>query len=196
MPRTRSEGVAERSAHPCGGEERGYVIVSRAAEMGNSTSLRRVVMPSYDGHAVYPMRLPIRYELVNRPGVRGGGTTVRIGSHVVFFISDQHRGIHEKLRLTLEWPASLPDGTSINLWIFGTVVQEDSLLVEVAITRYEFRTRKKSASEIAPASRGESIASRAVGVGIGRIREADVVSLRTLRSRASPNMPARGASAE
>jgi hypothetical protein len=93
---------------------------------------------------MYPIRLPIRYELVSRTGVVGSGKTARISSHALVFTSDTPLEINDKLRLTLEWPAHLPDGTGLNLWIVGTVVRRDSRLVEVAIIRYEFRTRRKA----------------------------------------------------
>jgi hypothetical protein len=113
-------------------------------EMGSSNNAEgRGLMSSSNGHADYPIELPIRYELVNGAGETGNGTTVRMGRRGVVFTSDKPLPVNEKLRLTLKWPAPLPDGTGLNLWIVGIVVRGNSRLAEVEISRYEFRTRGK-----------------------------------------------------
>ena len=113
--------------------------------MGSSKNIKgRGWMGSPNGHGNYPIELPIRYELINGAGATGSGTTTRMGSRGVVFISDQHLPVNGKLRLTLPWPALLPNGIELNLWIVGTVVREDFRLIEVEISRYEFRTRGKA----------------------------------------------------
>jgi hypothetical protein len=120
----------------------------------------RGLMSSSNGHAHYPIELPIRYELVGAAGETGSGTTIGMGRGVVF-ISDKPLLVNEKLRLTLKWPVPLPDGTGLNLWIVGTVVREDSRLVEVEISRYEFRTRRKGHTDASEQADGK----RAYGAG-------------------------------
>jgi hypothetical protein len=46
--------------------------------------------------------------------------------------------------MELAWPASLDDGTNLNLWMFGTVVRSARVEVEVRITAYEFHTRRRA----------------------------------------------------
>ena len=101
-------------------------------------------MPSSNERGNYPIEFPIRYEVINGAGQTGSGTTTRMSSHRLVFISDQRLPVKGKLQLTVPWPALLPDGIELNLWIVGTVVREDFRLIEVEISRYEFRTRGKA----------------------------------------------------
>jgi hypothetical protein len=95
--------------------------------------------------SLYPIELPVRYEVVARDRIRlqqGEGTTVGIGSRVVRFRTDQDVEVSRKVRLEMAWPASLPDGTSLNLWIHGRVSRSESSYVDVEVAKYEFRTRR------------------------------------------------------
>ena len=113
--------------------------------MGSSNHTEgRGSMSSSNGRANYPIELPIRYELINGAGGTGIGTTIWMGSRGVVFMSDQRLPVSTRVRLTLPWPAPLPDGTELNLWIVGTVVREDARLIEVEISHYDFRTRGKA----------------------------------------------------
>ena len=119
-------------------------------------------MSSSSGHANHPIELPIRHELANGAGGVGGGRTVRMGRRGVAFISDKPLPVNGKFRLTLKWPAPLPDGTALNLWIVGTVMREDARLVEVESSRYEFRTRGKAETDASQQVDGE----RTFGAGV------------------------------
>lgn len=112
--------------------------------MGSSNNVKgRGWMRSSNRRGNYPIELPMRYELISGAGGTGSGTTTRMCSREVVFISDKRLPVNGKLRLTVPWPALLPDGIELNLWIVGTVVREDARLVEVEISRSEFRTRAK-----------------------------------------------------
>ena len=124
--------------------------------MGSSNNIKgRGWMRSSNGRGNYPIELPIRYQLINGAGGTGSGTTTRMSSRGVVFISDQRLPVNGKLRLTLPWPALLPDGIELNLWIVGTVVRQDFRLIEVEISRHEFRTRGKAQTDVSQQGDGE-----------------------------------------
>jgi len=95
--------------------------------------------------ALYPIELPVRYELVTRDRIgapQGQGYTIGIGSRMVRFRTDRGVSLSGKVKLEMAWPAALPDGTSINLWIHGRVSESASSYVDVQVAKYEFRTRR------------------------------------------------------
>jgi hypothetical protein len=58
--------------------------------MGSSNNAEvRGWMSSSNGHANYPIELPIKYELANKARETGIGTTIRMGSRGIVFISDK-----------------------------------------------------------------------------------------------------------
>jgi hypothetical protein len=77
-----------------------------------------------------------------RDGVAGQGRTVAMSSGVIRFECDQKLPRDRKVRLVLAWPAALPDGTELNLWINGTITRCALGKVDVRIGGYEFRTRR------------------------------------------------------
>jgi len=107
---------------------------------------------SYDHKVLYPLDLPVRYEVIGgRSGsgpVSGSGRTTRVGSRKVVFSSDRILEVNRKIRFALDWPVSLPDGVSLKLWAFGTVIAVDSNMVSVVFTGSEFRTSGRQNVEI------------------------------------------------
>jgi hypothetical protein len=95
--------------------------------------------------ALYPIKLPVRYEILARDrihGQQGQGLTVGIGSRAVIFHTDLEIEEGRKVKLEVAWPAALPDGTSLNLWVHGKVTRSASSNVEIEVAKYEFRTRR------------------------------------------------------
>ena len=95
--------------------------------------------------SVYPIQLPVRYEIVTRDRIRGQqgqGLTLGIGSRIVRFQTDRELELSRKVKLEMAWPAALPDGTGLNLWIHGRVTRSTASDVEVQVAKYEFRTRR------------------------------------------------------
>jgi hypothetical protein len=119
--------------------------------------------------SVYPIALPVRYEIVTRDRIRGQqgqGLTIGIGSRVVRFRTDQAVEVSRKVKLEMAWPASLPDGTGLNLWIHGRVIRSTPSNVEVQVAKYEFRTRRTVQLAITPsANKPAPNLSRVAGVG-------------------------------
>jgi hypothetical protein len=98
-----------------------------------------------NSQSLYPIQLPVRYEIVTRDRVRGQqgeGLTISIGSRTVRFRTDRELEVSRKVKLEMAWPASLPDGTSLNLWIHGRVIRSSASNAEVQVAKYEFRTRR------------------------------------------------------
>lgn len=89
------------------------------------------------------MRLPLRYHIEGQAEM-GTGQTVAIGSEIVRFQGDLNLTAGHKIRLELAWPASLPDGTDLNLWMAGIVTGSSPSEIGVRVTTYEFRTRRKA----------------------------------------------------
>ena len=104
--------------------------------------------------SVFAMRLPVRYHIEGEAEM-GTGQTVAIGSEIVRFQGDRNLKTGYRIRLELAWPALLPDGTSLNLWMSGRVSSSSLAEIEVRVTSYEFRTRRKTRAEAGtPASGG------------------------------------------
>ena len=94
---------------------------------------------------VYAFELQLQYWTAARsgiPGQVGEGMTIAISSRLVRFRSDQNFAVGCKILLEIAWPAKLPGGVGLNLCICGGVTQSASAHVEVAVWKYEFRTRR------------------------------------------------------
>jgi hypothetical protein len=102
---------------------------------------------------VYPLQLPVRYETQERDRIVGQGQTLAMSSDVVLFECDRNLRRDQKIRLILAWPAALPDGTELNLWILGTVTRSARDRVDVRVISYEFKTRRARSAQpvVAPA---------------------------------------------
>lgn len=125
-----------------------------------STRKEEIVMDlGEDLCARYALSLPVRYESEERDGVSGQGRTTAVSSKAVRFSCNQNLRVGTRLRLELAWPAMLPDGTKLNLWIFGKVTRTQLLEAEVEVARYEFRTRRTPQPLRAPSR--ETLARRA-----------------------------------
>ncbi len=92
--------------------------------------------------ALYPLELPVRYEMQERDRIAGQGRTLAISSELVRFEGDRPLPRDQRIRLVLAWPAALPDGTELNLWILGTITRSTLRRVEVRVFNYEFKTRR------------------------------------------------------
>ena len=98
---------------------------------------------SYGNKMLYPLVLPVRYEILGESAGSGSGCgrTIGVGSRILVFSTDRILEVNRKIRFTLDWPVSLPDGVALRLWAFGTIIGVDSNIVSVAFSRAEFRTR-------------------------------------------------------
>jgi hypothetical protein len=89
----------------------------------------------------YPIALPVRYESQADGGVSGFGRTLAITIKTVTFASDRHLRVGLRVRLAIQWPAKLQDGTSLNLSMVGRIERCARGEIDVAVSRHEFRTR-------------------------------------------------------
>ncbi len=98
----------------------------------------------YDKKRLYPIDMPLRYEILGRRSgsgpVSGCGRTTQVGSRSVVFTSDQVLEVNRMIRLVLDWPVPLADGVALRLWAFGTIVGVESHIVLVAFSQGELRT--------------------------------------------------------
>ena len=90
--------------------------------------------------AFYPIEVPLRYKMDNQK--TGQGRTIELSRETVRFECDETLSVGLAIQLVLMWPAALPDGTALNLWITGCITGVLFGRIEVAISRYEFRTRR------------------------------------------------------
>jgi len=96
----------------------------------------------------FPIQQDVRYQCVkgSRTFAVGLGKTLEISSREVRFTT-QHAFMHgQKMRLAVNWPATLDDACRIQLEISGWIVQSEPGKAAVTIERYEFRTRGNSAT--------------------------------------------------
>ena len=107
-----------------------------------------------DLRASFPIELSVKYEITVPRRATGEGRTVTLGSDVVRFLSDRNLEIGIKVQLEVAWPALLPDGTGLNLWIYGRVARSSYLEVEVRVSSYEFRTRRRMQAAVAATANG------------------------------------------
>jgi hypothetical protein len=98
--------------------------------------------------ARFPVELNVRYRTLGGAQVFGKGRTVNISSCGLLIASDQavlRAGI--RLQVTLEWPLLLHGMTPLQLIGAGQVVRSQPALFALRLERYQFRTRKREASE-------------------------------------------------
>ena len=116
------------------------------------------MQPNVPMDQFYPIALPVTYEGRETEEVSGCGQTLAMSSTRIRFQSDRHLSAGLALRLVMTWPARLPDGTGLNLWMTAKVLRSSSTEVEAQILKHEFRTRRMSqkAPAAAPLRRGTS----------------------------------------
>jgi hypothetical protein len=93
-------------------------------------------------YASYPVELPVRYQMQEGDPVTGEGRTLTISRETLHFLCDRTLSPNRRIQVVLGWPAALPDGTGLNLWIRGTIAGCVAGCVEVRVGTYEFRTRR------------------------------------------------------
>ena len=94
----------------------------------------------------FPIELPISYEGVEGSLFQGNGRTLAMSTSAIQFAADRNLPMGHVVRLWIQWPAALCDGTSLSLWATGTIQQSANCEVEVAIMRHEFRIRRPGGS--------------------------------------------------
>ncbi len=94
----------------------------------------------------FAIELPISYEGVEGSLLKGNGRTLAISSGSIQFTCYRNLPAGHVIRLWIQWPATLCDGTSLSLWATGTIQGSENCEVEVAIKRHEFRTRRAGES--------------------------------------------------
>jgi hypothetical protein len=103
--------------------------------------------------------------------IAGHGRTVELNSEVIRLKSDRPLPARA-IQLTLFWPATLPDGTLLNLWIDGTAVALRSGDIEICIAKHEFShygaTNRRFAVTRITLRRGESSGAEPHTKGVGR----------------------------
>ena len=95
-------------------------------------------------YASYPVELPVRFHTMGESPVRGEGWTLIMSGEVVRFQCNRRFEKNQSIQLVIAWPADLPDGTRLNLWILGSVVACAAGCVEVRVGTYEFKTRPEA----------------------------------------------------
>ena len=94
----------------------------------------------------FAIKLPISYEGSEGSLLQGNGLTLAMSSSAIQFACDRNLPVGHIVRLWIQWPAALCDGTRLSLWATGIIRRSASCEVEVVIRRHEFRTRSASGS--------------------------------------------------
>src|SRR5579872_2086303 len=92
--------------------------------------------------SLYPIELPVTYTVTDGDRISGQGRTVAIGSQIIRIECDGSLRERCKIQLRLPWPATLPDGTLLNLWVSGEATQSSFREYTIRVMKYEFRTRR------------------------------------------------------
>lgn len=100
----------------------------------------------------FPIELPVQYKIDGRDDLSGSGRTLALSSEMVRLECGQRLPGGGKIRLILAWPAALPDGTRLNLWVEGVITKSALPEIQVQVLRYDFRTRRVPARAEAPMS--------------------------------------------
>lgn len=100
--------------------------------------------------SIYPIELPVTYTVTEGERISGQGRTVAIGSQIIRIECDRSLPERCKIRLSLPWPATLPDGTLLNLWVVGIATQSSVRESTIRVINYEFRTRRSAAQSAQP----------------------------------------------
>lgn len=102
----------------------------------------RMMYPQRDRSPLYPIELPFSYAVSTPERISGEGRTVAIGSRRLQVGCDRPLGAHVNIQLTLPWPAALPDGTRLSLWILGETTRSGSCENLIQVIKHEFKTRR------------------------------------------------------
>lgn len=100
--------------------------------------------------ASYPIEIPLSYELDGGQRLSGQGRTLAISSQSVRADCGRRLPARAGIQLSLAWPAVLPDGTHLSLWIRGEVVRSALHESTVRVIRYEFKTRRPVRTALTP----------------------------------------------
>lgn len=90
----------------------------------------------------YSISLPVYYEEATHGSPQGAGRTLEMNSNAIRFACERELRVGLVLRVAVEWPVKLLDGTGLSLWAIGTVQVSAEWGVEVTVDRHEFRTRR------------------------------------------------------
>jgi hypothetical protein len=101
-----------------------------------------MMYPQLDRSFLYPIELPFRYAVSGRERISGEGRTMTMGSRKLRIDCDRPLRANLRIQLTLQWPAALPDGTRLSLWISGKTTRAGSRENLIQVTKHEFRTRR------------------------------------------------------
>ena len=118
--------------------------------------------------SIYPIELPVTYTIIDGERISGQGRTLAIGSQIIRIEVGRSLPERCKIRLSLPWPATLPDGTLLNLWVVGEATQSSVRESTIRVIKYEFRTRRSAAQSTQPLDAHGSVhgtLARAVRIG-------------------------------
>ena len=108
--------------------------------------MRKRTLPFGAAPPWYPVELPFLYEC-ERGSLQGDGRTLAISSGAIRLACDRDLPLGLVIRLDIQWPAKLGDGTSLSLSAIGKVRRSAFCKAEVAIVRHEFRTRRRESAK-------------------------------------------------
>jgi hypothetical protein len=106
----------------------------------------------------YRIEQRLYYRLCSNDRVCETGKTLDISSSGVRFTTRSPLAPGQVVELAMHWPALLGGGCPLKLHMMGYVVREEGHTAAVRIMRYEFRTRRESAPEVAENAKGLSAA--------------------------------------
>ena len=97
----------------------------------------------------YPVAANVAYKLMGdgRILTEGRGRSVNISSSGLLIATEAALPLGALIEIVIAWPAKLDDGVGLNLHVRGRTLRSYGNHTAVAITGYEFRTRRQAQAE-------------------------------------------------
>jgi len=94
----------------------------------------------------YPFAADVAYKLVGVGGIfiEGRGRSVNMSSSGILIATEAALPLGALIEIEIVWPAKLDDYVCLNLHVRGRTLRSDWNHTTVAITEYEFRTRRQN----------------------------------------------------
>jgi hypothetical protein len=125
-----------------------YLSLKRSGHVGvgsRLSTMSNILRESHGGRLQrrFPILQNVRYQCINGSRIlaAGIGKTLEISSRDVRFTTQQPLARGQRIKLSMDWPATLDDNCRMKLEIFGWILRSDRGEASARIERYEFRTR-------------------------------------------------------
>jgi hypothetical protein len=106
--------------------------------------------PDRRGNSRFPVREEVRYRVLSTKAVAitGVGKTLNISSGGILFTTEGRLPMGKLVEVAVNWPARLGGSCPLRFVAVGRVVRAEANEAAVRIERYEFKTRRITATSV------------------------------------------------